>query len=394
MAQKVVSMEAKLAAVLSMPLKGVRVVELCEQLGITRQTFYKYRRRFQAEGPAGLVERSRRPHRSPGMIGPELEDEIVRLRKTLPLDRGAATIGYHLARSGWPVPSVATIHRALRRRGLVIDQPQKRPRSSWKRFEWPRPNDAWQIDATRWVLMSGKEAWIMDVLDDHSRVVVAARTAAGPTSMSAWNALCEGAQGWGLPAHLMSDNGTCFTTRFQKERAETDFERDLRHLGVHHICSSPNHPQTCGKIERFHQTLKRWLRTQPQARTYAQLDRQLDRFLIYYNEQRPHRALGGATPTERWHASTPATPGPPIDGPTHASRHLVASTGAVKWRHFNIGLGAEHARKQVLVISRGDDIAVFDDQRLIRRLTLDPTRRFQGTGKPPGRRPKTNNPKS
>ena len=111
MAQKVVSMEAKLAAVFSSPFRGVRVSELCEQLEISRQTFYKYRRRFQVEGPAGLVERSRRPHRSPAMIAAELEDEIVRLRKTLPLDNGAQTIAYYLERRGWPVPSVATIRR-------------------------------------------------------------------------------------------------------------------------------------------------------------------------------------------------------------------------------------------------------------------------------------------
>ena len=385
-------MEAKLAAVLSGPLGGIRVGELCGQLGISRQTFYKYRRRFLAEGPAGLVERSRRPHRSPAMIAAELEDEIVRLRKSLPLDVGAQTISYHLERSGWLVPSVATIHRALRRRGLVVDQPQKRPRSSWTRFEWPRPNDAWQIDATRWVLMSGKEAWIMDVLDDHSRVVVAARASGGPTGAAAWDALCEAAQRWGLPAHLMSDNGACFTTRFQKDSSETDFERDLRQLGVRQILSSPHHPQTCGKIERFHQTLKRWLRSQPRARSYTQLDRQLDRFLAYYNEQRPHRALAGRTPSERWHASPPALPGPPIDGPTHASRHLVSGTGALKWRHYTIGVGSEHARKHVLAIARGDDISIFDDHRLIRRLTLDPTRRYQGTGKPPGRQPRTPKP--
>jgi transposase InsO family protein len=388
MAQKVVSMEAKLAAVFSGPLGGMRVSDLCVQLGISRQTFYKYRRRFQAEGPAGLVERSRRPHGSPAMIAAELEDEIVRLRKSLPLDSGAQTIAYHLDRSGWPVPSVATIHRALRRRGLVVDQPQKRPRSSWKRFEWPRPNDAWQIDATQWVLTSGKKAWIMDVLDDHSRLVVAARACGGPTGEAAWDAVCGAAQRWGLPAHLMSDNGSCFTTRFQKESSETDFERDLRDLGVCHILSSPHHPQTCGKIERFHQTLKRWLRSQPRARSYTQLDRQLDRFLTYYNEERPHRALAGHTPNERWHASPPATPGPPIDGPTHASRHLAGSNGALKWRHYVIGLGTEHAGKHVLAIARGDDISIFDDQRLIRRLTLDPTRRYQGTGKPPGRRPR------
>lgn len=375
MAQKVVSMEAKLAAVFSGSLGGVRVSELCEQLEISRQTFYKYRRRFQVEGPAGLVERSRRPLRSPAMIAAELEDEIVRLRKTLPLDNGAQTIAYHLERRGWPVPSVATIHRALRRRGLVTDEPQKRPRSSWKRFEWPRPNDAWQIDATRWVLTGGKEAWIMDVLDDHSRVVVGARASGGPTGVAAWDALCEAAQVWGLPANLMSDNGSCFTTRFQMGSSETDFERDLRHLGVRHLLSAPHHPQTCGKIERFHQTLKKWLRGQPRARSYAQLDRQLDRFLAYYNEQRPHRALAGRTPIERWHASPPAKPGPPIDGPTRASRHVVGSNGVAIWRHYRIGIGAEHAGKHVLVIARGDDISIFDDQRLIRRLILDPDRK-------------------
>jgi transposase InsO family protein len=301
-------METKLRAVFEGGQPGVKVTALCTELGISRDTFYKYRRRWKEEGPAGLVERSRRPHTSPNMISVEVEDEIVRLRKTLPLDNGAQTIAYHLERSGWPVPAVITIHRALERRGMIVAQPEKRPRSAWRRFEWPHPNDAWQIDATRWVLRSGREVWVMDVLDDHSRVVVAARVCDGPTGDAAWGAFCDGAERFGTPAHVMSDNGTCFTGRFLSG-AEAAFERDLRALGVRHIRSTPGHPQTCGKIERFHQTLKRWLRSQPLARSRPELQHQLEEFLAFYNHRRPHRALGGATPTERWHASKPAVPG-------------------------------------------------------------------------------------
>ena len=189
-------METKLRAVLAAGLP-IRVSEVCAELGISRQTFYKYKRRWAAEGPAGLVERSRRPHHSPRLMPVTLEDEIVRLRKELPLYNGAQSIVYQLKRDGWPVPSVSAAYRALVRRGLVAPQPHKRPRSAWQRFEWPRPNAAWQIDAT-WVLSSGRELWVMDVLDDHSRLVVAARACGGPTGEAAWDALCDGASRWGI----------------------------------------------------------------------------------------------------------------------------------------------------------------------------------------------------
>jgi transposase InsO family protein len=393
MAQKVVAMETKLRAILAAGLSGVRVSDLCEELEISRQTFYKYKRRWEAEGPAGLVERSRRPHRSPRMIPAELEDEIVRLRKELPLDNGAQTIAYHLGRSGWDVPSVATIYRALVRRGLVVHEPRKRPRASWRRFEWPRPNDAWQIDATCWVLRSGREVWVMDVLDDHSRLVVAARVCDGPTSEAAWSAFCDATQRYGIPAHVMSDNGSCFTGRFFSKH-EAAFERDLRALGVRHIRSTPGHPQTCGKIERFHQTLKRWLRTQPLARSRRQLQDQLDDFLAFYNQQRPHRALSGATPAERWAASEPASPGQAIPEPPHASLHKVATNNLINWGRHRINVGPGHVGEYILVIARDDDLTVFDANGLIQRLRLDRTRNYQLTGRPPGRRPKPKTPVS
>lgn len=387
MAQKVVAMEAKLRAVFSAGSSGLRVGELCVELGMSRQTFYKYRRRWEAEGPAGLVERSRRPRRSPGLMPAVVEEEIVRLRKELPLDNGAQTIAYHLERAGWAVPSVSSIHRALVRRGLVVPQPAKRPRSAWRRFEWPRPNDAWQIDATRWLLSGRREVWVMDVLDDHSRLVVAARVCDGPTGQAAWDAFCHGTGRWGLPAHVMSDNGSCFTTRFQPWQGESDFERDLRALGIGHIPSSPGHPQTCGKLERFHQTLKRWLSGQPLARSHRQLQGQLDAFLGFYNQQRPHRALAGQTPIERWSASPPASPGEPIPAVPDASL-LAVNHGVLSWGRYVIGVGAEHTGQRLLVIARGDDLAVFGATGLVRRLRVDRTRRYQPTGKPAHRRPR------
>jgi transposase-like protein len=207
MAQTGVSMEAKLLAVFSsgVPLK---VTALCRELDISRQTLYKYRRRFEVEGPAGLVERSRRPHSSPRQVSAETEEAIVRLRKELRVDCGAQSIAYQLERRGQVVPSVATIHRVLVRRGMVTPQPHKRPKVAWQRFEWPRPNDAWQIDATSWALSDGQTVWIMDVLDDHSRALVAARVDTGPTARIAWEAFTTAVLEWGLPAQVMNDNGS------------------------------------------------------------------------------------------------------------------------------------------------------------------------------------------
>lgn len=389
MAKKVVAMETKLRAVFAGAAGGgVRVTELCAELEISRQTFYKYRRRWRAEGPAGLVERSRRPHRSPGAIPVGLEEEIVRLRKSLPLDNGAQTIAYHLSRAGWPTPAVSTVHRVLVRRGMVVAQPEKRPRSALRRFEWPRPNDAWQIDATRWVLRSGREVWVMDVLDDHSRLVVAARACRGPTSEAAWDAFCDGGEGYGLPARVMSDNGTCFTARFLSG-GEAAFERDLRRLGVTHIRSTPGHPQTCGKIERFHQTLKRWLRRQPLARSHHQLQDQLDTFVAFYNHHRPHRGLSGATPWERWQASEPAQPSDPIPAPPQADLCTVTPANHVHWAGHRIAVGPGLVGQPLLVIARDDNLVLFGPHgQLVRRFRLDPTRNYQPNGSRRGPKPK------
>lgn len=268
---------------------------------------------------------------------------------------------------------------------MVTPQPRKRPHSAWRRFEWPRPNDAWQIDATTWALADGQTVWIMDILDDHSRVLVAARVDTGPTARITWEAFTSAVREWGLPAHVMNDNGSCFTGRLARNGA-ADFERMLRSAGIIQICSRPRHPQTCGKLERSHQTTKTWLRLQPPARSLEELQDQLDCWRAHYNYARPHKALGGQTPAERWRASPPATPGEAIAGPVRASVHHVHKAGHIGWSDYVVGIDSRLAGQRVLVIARDFTLAIYGQQGLLRKLTIDTTRRYQGTGIPPGRR--------
>jgi transposase InsO family protein len=380
-------MESRLLAVFTVGLSSVRVTELCAELGISRQTFYKYRRRFAAEGPPGLLERSRRPHSSPQQVGVEIENEIVRLRKELSEaghDAGAFSIAGRMRRAGREgVPSDATIHRILLRRGQVSPQPEKRPHSAGHRFVFPQPNGAWQIDATAWVLTQGRGVWIMNLLDDHSRLSVASRAVEAATTEIAWETLSLGGERYGLPQHVISDNGSCFTGRFLSG-GEVIFEQNLRQVGITHIRSTPGHPQTCGKLERWHQTLKQWLRAQPRAETVAELQTQLDRFGSYYNSQRGHRALSGATPLEVWKRGDKAHPGPPLLLSPKARLLTVDRYGRVGYDGHILYLGMEYAHWPILVIRNGLSLTIIADHRIITRITLDPARRYQPNPKPKG----------
>jgi transposase InsO family protein len=373
-------METRLAMVLAGSCAAVSVTALCAELEISRQTYYRLRRRYLAEGPEGLPPRSRRPHRCPAAVDPALELEIIRLRTDEGWPdppRGAASIADELRRSGLACPAVSTIHRVLVRNGLVTPQPQKRPRSSFTRFVHPDPNGCWQIDATRWTLADGGEAWIMDVLDDHSRVVVAAHACPAPTTAAAQAAVHAGGQVWGLPSCILSDNGPCFGGVSRCG----DFVDGLAALGIQAVHARPFHPQTCGKIERFHQTLKRWLRTQPRAVTLAELQTQLDWFLAFYNHHRPHRALHGATPAEAWAARTPAGPAEqPIASTWPArvalTRHTVTAGGVIYLGRTTIGLGSRLADTKITAVRYGRRLLLLDDGHPIRALTLVAGQRY------------------
>ena len=374
------------------------VAEVAATYGVHRAWVYRLLARFRAEGEAAFGPRSKRPRSSPTATPQPVVDRILALRKSLTgqgLDAGPHTIAWHLAHEHTTV-SVATISRILTRHGAVVPDPRKRPKSSYRRFEADLPNQTWQSDFTHWTLADGRDVEILNWLDDHSRYLLAAtvhRPVTGPVVVAAFRAVTAA---HGLPASVLTDNGLVYTTRFAGGRRGTatrnGFETELARLGIQQKNSSPNHPQTCGKVERFHQTLKKWLAHRPRARSLRELQAQLDAFREEYNQRRPHRALGRSTPAAAYAARPKATPTGTT--PTHerVRRDRIDDSGVVTVRHHgrlhHIGIGRTHARTHVLLLIQNLNIRIVaaDTGELLRDLILDPTRNYQ-----PQDRPQTRN---
>jgi transposase InsO family protein len=347
--------------------------------------------RYLAEGETGLAPRSRRPRTSPRQTPIEVEDLIVAIRKELDRDghdAGAETIAFHLANRHGHTPSVSTIWRILRARGFVTAQPHKRPKSSYHRFEAVQPNEMWATDTTHWALADGTGVEICNWIDDHSRYCLASTTRttfkAGDVdryfrAISAEN---------GDPAAVLTDNGAIFTGAC-RGNGRVVLETTLHSRGIRPVHTRAYHPQTNGKVERFHQSQKNWLARQPAATNTRQLQRQFDTFRGYYNTVRPHRALGRRTPAQAYAARPKATPtGPKIDTSHWRTRHdKIDKTGCVTLRHNSqlkhIGLGRRHAGTRVLLLAKDLDIRVInaDTGQLLRELVLDPSRDYQPRGK-------------
>jgi len=317
----------------------------------------------------------------------EVEERVVWWRKRLVeqgLDAGAATIHWHVSKEAPRSPSEATIWRILVRRGFVTPQPSKRPKGSIRRFEADWPNERWQADHTEWVLAGGRRVQILNLLDDHSRLCVASLAAPTVTSDVLWDTFSAAGGRWGWPSSCLSDNGLVFSGKLRG--FEVDFEIRLRAAGITPITSRPFHPQTCGKVERFQQTLKKWLAARRRHLTnLTLLNTCLADFVDYYNHQRPHRGIGRTTPYKRWSAQSPARPNPtplpprprPLDpNTTRYERPVVA--GNVHANNRIIRLGAQYnGRTAHVVVRNSNHLAIYIDDQLIRTLAIDTTRRYQ-----------------
>jgi transposase InsO family protein len=370
------------------------VGEVAREYGVARSWVYKLLARYREEGESAFEPRSRRPAASPTAIGPDAAELIARLRKELDgqgLDAGPHTIAWHLERHHGLRVSPATVHRYLARAGLVSPQPRKRPRSSWTRFQAEQPNEMWQSDFTHHPLADGADAEILAWIDDHSRYCLSLTAHApvtGPDVLAAFRSAC---QAHGVPAATLTDNGLVFTTRLTSG-GRNALEAELARRGVTQKNGKPNHPQTQGKVERFHQTLKRWLARQPPAPDLAALQSQLDDFADAYNNRRPHRSLGRRTPAAAYAARPKAAPLPGAAAP-HIRTAKVAPNGTITYSHdarrHHIAVGRRHAGAAVLLISRDLAVKIADPAtgEILRELTLDPTRDYQPTGNPPGRAP-------
>ncbi|MDQ6721454.1 MAG: IS481 family transposase [Candidatus Dormibacteraeota bacterium] len=361
--------------------------ELARDHHISRRWIHKLVKRFKEGGYSSLAPRSRRPHSCSHQTPSEVQTKVVRLRQELVAaghDAGPDTIAHHLIGQVDRVPSVATVWRILKRNGLIAPQPHKRPKSSFIRFEAQLPNETWQLDSTPWQLADGSPVEILNFLDDKSRVALASKALVTVKSADPVHALYSASNTFGLPASLLSDNAAVFTGR--SRRGKVLLELELERLGIVFKHSTPYHPQTCGKVERFHQTLKRFLRKQHPASSIAELQFQLDAFRNYYNNRRPHRALNRQTPLAVFNAlikAKPAQQPAPVD---HRVRHdKIDSFGRVTLRYLgrlhHIPVGLAHKNRKVRLLVAGPDIRIITETgELLRALTLDPTRNYQPLG--------------
>lgn len=352
---------------------GVRIDNVaawCRDNDVPVRTFYRHRARWRAE--ADLSPRSRRPHTSPGQTPPDLVAWICKLRAELAPDNGADYIRDELVAvaariaAAWTVPARSTINRVLRRADLLDRNPRKRPRSSWRRFAYARPRDCYQIDATVVALADGTPVVVFDVLDDCTRMLVACHAARAETADAAITAITKAVKAHGAPGLVLSDNGVAFTTRYTNPDAgPSRFTQTVTATGARLIHASPYHPQTCGKVERHHQTLKQWLTNrythQPPPRTLRSLQRDLDTYRAYYNTQRRHSAIGRRTPEQAWTDAT--AHGGPTDPPrqTDATVHRphVSPTGVISVGAHRLGIGTRYRGHTLTAIRDHHRITVY-----------------------------------
>lgn len=365
---------------------------VARQYGISKVWVGKLVARWRTGGWDAVETQSARPKTNPKASPEETTARVIALRRQLTeqgLDAGPHSIAAHLQRSGQASPSVTTIWRILTRAELITPEPRKRPRRSYLRFEADLPNECWQSDFTHWPLASGKDTEILTFLDDHSRYVIsltAHHTVTGAIVLECFRAAIDT---HGIPESTLTDNGMVFTTKQRGGR--NSFERELVILGITQKNGRPNHPQTQGKVERFQQTLKKWLRAQPAANTLADLQAQLDQFTAHYNHDRPHKSLDHRTPADAYSARAKATPNG-RDGHWRIRHDKVDKTGRITIRHasrlHHIGIGYEHIGTTVRILVHDLHVTVInaDTAEVIRDLELDTSRDYQPLGRPPGPR--------
>jgi transposase InsO family protein len=373
------------------------VAEVVADYGVARSWVYELLARYRDEGEAAFEPRSKRPHTIPGATPAAVVDLVLRIRKQLSeagLDAGAETIGWHLTHRHRVELSRATINRILVRAGTVTPDPSKRPKASYIRFEADQPNETWQSDFTHYRLATGIDVEVITWLDDHSRYALHISAHPRVTALIVRDTFRTACDLHGYPASTLTDNGMVYTTRYAGGRGgRNHLEHELRRLDIVQKNSRPNHPTTCGKVERFQQTLKKWLRAQPtQPATIAELQTLLDRFLEIYNQHRPHRSLPHrATPATAYQARPKATPTGDRTADSHDRvRHDTVSkagnaTLRVAGRLRHIGLGRTYARTRVLMLVQDLHVRVVNAAtgELIRELYIDPRRDYQPQNQTP-----------
>ena len=382
--------------VLSVVQQGLTKAEAAARYDVSWRWVHTLVTRYQAGGLEAVEPRSHRPKSNPRQTPPEIAERITALRQDLiaaGLDAGPLSIAEHLRREGQHPPSTSTIRRILHTAGLVTPQPRKRPRSSYRRFQADQPNECWQSDFTHWRLADGTDVEILNWLDDHSRLLLSCTAHPRVTGALVVTTFLAAINEYGPPASTLTDNGVVYTARFVGGR--NAFEYLLDDLGIRQKNGHPGHPQTQGKIERFHQTLKRWLTAHPAATDIPALQHQLDQFRTLYNTVRHHRAHGHPPA----HAYTTTVKAEPPHTPTPGHYRVRTDTvdhhGHISLRRagrmHHLGIGARHRGTHVLILINPTTVEVINPTtgEHLSNHTIDPHRGYwRNNQRTPGRWPR------
>jgi transposase InsO family protein len=383
-------MEQRYQAVLAVVQDGWKVVEVAERLGVSRQSVHNWIARYESGGLAALTDRSRRPNTCPHQTDAHVEALICELRREHP-GWGPRRIEHQLGRAGIePVPGRSSIYRCLKRHGLIQLRRRRKRRDEFRRWERERPMQLWQMDVMGGVeLEDGTELKVVTGVDDHSRYCVAAGLVRRATSKAVCQVLAGSLGRYGVPDEILTDNGKCFTGRFGPRPVEVLFDRILRENGISHRHTGVRSPTTTGKIERFHQSLRREFLAD---RTFPSLEAaqaELDAWVDDYNTNRPHQALEMATPSERFRLVPLSTD--PIslavdEHDDHAGQWVlrrVGSNGYVSVDNQAFSVGNAFKAELVDVFVDATTIQVWSKNHLIKtvaRLRSGPVRKVRADG--------------
>jgi len=376
------------AIILSVTVEGVTQSEVAARFGVSKSWVSKLIARYRLEGDAAFEPRSRRPKTSPTKVVDVVNQAIVNLREELVsdgLDAGPHTIQWHLAQHHSINVSVSTIRRRLLAAGLIEPAPHKRPRSSYIRFEAALPNETWQSDFTHIWLANGSDTENITWLDDHSRYALHVSCHHRITGDIVRDTFNQTAQIHGFPASVLTDNGLVYTVRFAGfPGGRNQLETRLSELGITQKHTRPSHPTTTGKVERFQQTMKKWLTAKPPAPNLAELQNLIDEFVDIYNHRRVHTSIGKVTPAVAYNRLPKDQPGNTGTNTHHRIRHdRIDKTGAVSLRRagrmHHISIGRAHKGTAEILIINDLDIRVIatNTGELLRHLTLNPNTGYQ-----------------
>jgi transposase InsO family protein len=373
------------------------VSKFCREHGVSRSQFYDIWTRAKTEGPvAAMLPRPRPvPVRHRQAVPLEIEELAVRIRKDLiddGWDGGPVTVRHKLADLGVAAPAASTLARIFSRRGMVTPQPQKRPKTNWRRFEAGCVHECWQLDGFEWRLADKSVFTILQLTDDKSRHPIATRACPGERAVDAMAVVATGIERFQVPCRLLTDNGSAFNQDRLGRR--TQLVGWLQRLGCRPITGAPAHPQTQGKNERAHQTLQRWLAARPAPTDLTEAQALLDQFDAQFAIRR-HQGLRMRTPAEVLAEGPIAIaplppPAAPVRAPaTVACQRVIDATGAIAAWAIRINIDYQRRGQAVTAVRSGTVISIFDQHGThIRTIQLEHGRTYYGNNKPRGPKPK------